>query len=236
MLVKVYNSVIDYILPQRCLGCSEILNSNGEFCSDCWKKLEFIARPYCSICGQRFSIKVLDNCICGRCYSSKPNYDLARSLFKFNEYSKKIVHQFKYQDKTIFAKTFAKLLYNRYHEDINDTDLIISVPMNRFKRLLRMYNPAHILAMDIAKITNKALKADILIKAKWTKSQTFLSRRQRKNNISGSIKFNTKYNIVDKRILLIDDVITTGVTINECAKILRQAGALSVYVMSVAMT
>jgi hypothetical protein len=76
----------------------------------------------------------------------------------------------------------------------------------------------HILAMDIAKITNKALKADILIKAKWTKSQTFLSRRQRKNNISGSIKFNTKYNIVDKRILLIDDVISfnPGVLCKTC--------------------
>ncbi|AFC73236.1 double zinc ribbon domain-containing protein [Rickettsia montanensis] len=79
---------------------------SGEFCSDCWKKLEFIARPYCSICGQRFSIKILDNCICGNCYSNKPNYEFARSLFKFNEHSKKIVHQFKYQDKTIFAKTF----------------------------------------------------------------------------------------------------------------------------------
>ncbi len=99
-----------------------------------------------------------------------------------------------------------------------------------------MYNPAHILAMDIAKITNKALKADILIKAKWTKFQTFLSRRQRKNNISGSIKFNTKYNISGKKVLLVDDVITTGVTINECAKILRQAWAGSVNVMSIAMT
>ncbi len=89
LLVKVYNSVIDYILPQRCLGCSEILNSNGEFCSDCWKKLEFIARPYCSIYGQRFSIKVLDNCICGRCYSSKPNYDSARSLLNLMNIVKK---------------------------------------------------------------------------------------------------------------------------------------------------
>ncbi|AAL03382.1 competence protein F-like protein [Rickettsia conorii str. Malish 7] len=102
---------------------------SGEFCSGCWKKLEFIARPYCSICRQRFSIKILDNCICGNCYSNKPNYEFARSLFKCNEHSKKIVHQFKYQDKTIFAKIFAKLLYNRYSsEDIKDIDLIIPVP------------------------------------------------------------------------------------------------------------
>lgn len=71
--------------------------------------------------------------------------------------------------------------------------------MNRFKRLPRMYNPAHILATEIAKVTDKMLKADILTKSKWTKTQTFLSRKQRKNNIKGSIKFNTKYNIVSKK-------------------------------------
>ncbi|ALA61896.1 double zinc ribbon domain-containing protein [Rickettsia amblyommatis] len=122
MLIKTYNYPIDYILPQRCLSGAEILGGSGEFCSDYWKKLEFIARPYCSIYRQRFSIKIFDNCICGNCYSNKPNYEFARSLFKFNEHSKKIVHQFKYQDKTIFAKTFAKLLYNRYSEDIKDID------------------------------------------------------------------------------------------------------------------
>ncbi|MFA1688353.1 ComF family protein [Candidatus Rickettsia barbariae] len=87
-----------------------------------------------------------------------------------------------------------------------------------------MYNPAHILAMEIAKVTDKMLKAEILTKAKWTKSQTFLPRKQHKNNIKGSIKFNTKYNIVSKKIVLVDDVVTTAVTINECAKILQQAG------------
>lgn len=99
-----------------------------------------------------------------------------------------------------------------------------------------MYNPPHILAEEIAKIMNLTVKADILIKSKWTKAQTFLSKRQRKNNISGSIKFNTKHNIIGKKILLVDDVITTGVTINECSKILRAAGAKEVYVVSVAMT
>jgi len=235
-MIKLYNFLIDYILPQRCLSCSEIIDSSGEFCGECWKQLEFIAKPYCNICGKRFSLKVLDNAVCGSCYSNKPSYDLARSLFKFNEYSKKIIHKFKYHDKTIFAGSFAKLLCNRYGEEIKDLDLIVPVPMNRFKRLLRMYNPAQVLAVEIAKIVDKTVKADILVKSKWTKAQTFLSKRQRKNNISGSIKFNTKHNIMGKKVLLIDDVITTGVTMNECAKILRKAGAESVYVMSVAMT
>jgi ComF family protein len=154
---------------------------------------------------------------------------------KFNEHSKKAIHQFKYQDKTIFAKTFAKLLCYRYGAEIADIDLIVPVPMNRFKRLLRLYNPAHILAAEIAKITNKTLKADILIKSKWTKSQTFLSKKQRKNNINNSIIFNKKYDVTKAKILLVDDVITTGVTIAQCSKILRTAGASSIYVMTIAM-
>ncbi|MFY9590182.1 ComF family protein [Rickettsia endosymbiont of Halotydeus destructor] len=235
-ITKFYNYLIDYILPSRCLACSEILNSKGEFCSSCWGKLDFIAKPYCSSCGRKLEIAILENFCCTRCYHNKPNYDLARSLLKFNEYSKKIIHQFKYQDKTVFAKTFAKLLCNRYAKEIENIDLIVPVPMNRFKRLLRMYNPAHILAQEIAKITGKNIKADTLIKAKWTKSQTFLSKKQRVNNIKNSIKFNKKYEIAKQKILLIDDVITTGTTIYECSKILRKAGANSIYVMTIAMT
>ncbi len=235
-VTKFYNYLINYILPPRCLSCSEILNSKGEFCASCWGKLDFIAKPYCQLCGRKLAIAILDNFCCTRCYNNKPNYDLARSLLKFNEYSKKIIHQFKYQDKTVFAKTFAKLLYNRYGKEIADIDLIVPVPMNRFKRLLRMYNPAHILAQEIAKITDKNIKADILIKAKWTKSQTFLSKKQRMNNIKKSIKFNKKHKITKQKILLVDDVITTGTTIDECAKILRRAGASSISVMTIAMT
>jgi len=207
-----------------------------DFCSNCWKKLEFITKPYCIICGLRLQLSVLNNLCCGKCFQKKPHYDLSRSLIKFTDHSKKIIHAFKYQDKTILAKTFAKLLCKYYQGEVHDIDFIIPVPMNRFKRLFRMYNPAMIMAIEIASILKKPTFPDVLIKSKWSKSQTYLSKVQRESNLSNSLKFNDKYQIIGKKILLIDDVLTTGATINKCAKILKLAGAKSVYVMTIAMT
>lgn len=117
---------------------------------------------------------------CAKCFRHKPCYDMSRSLIKFNEHSKEIIHAFKYQDKTIFSKTFSKLLYRQYHSEFQDIDLIIPVPMNRFKRLFRMYNPALIMAQEISKLLQKKpLSPDVLIKSRWTKSQTFLSKKER---------------------------------------------------------
>ncbi len=233
---KLYNYIVDYILPPRCLSCTEMTNSKEDFCPNCWKKIDFITKPYCLICGCRLDISILENMCCAKCVQYKPSYDFSRSLVKFNEHSKKIIHAFKYQDKTILAKTFAKLLCKRYYSEVKEVDLITPVPMNRFKRLFRMYNPALIMALEISKILQKPVYPDILIKSRWTKSQTFLSKKAREKNLANSLIFNKKYQIVGQKILLIDDVLTTGTTINKCASILKDAGVKSTYVMTIAMT
>lgn len=235
-MYKIYQYIIDYILPCRCPSCAEITDSNEDFCSKCWKKLNFITKPYCSICGRQFNISILEGMKCGKCLQSYHYYDWSRSLVKFDEYSKKIIHTFKYKDKTSLAETFTKLLYNQYSHELHNIDLIIPVPMNRFKRLFRMYNPALLLVLEMNKIINTTMIPDILIKTKWTKAQTYLSKNEREKNLAGSIIINKKYQIQGKRILLLDDVVTTGTTINKCAKILKAAGAKHVSVMTIAMT
>ncbi len=236
IMYKIYKYITDYILPSRCASCAEIIYSNEDFCSNCWKKLHFITKPYCVICGRPFNISILEGMKCGKCLQANHYYDLARSLIKFDEYSKKIIHNFKYKDKTSLAKTFTKLLYNQYQHELHGIDYIIPVPMNRFKRLFRMYNPALILALEISKRIRTSVVPGMLIKTKWTKAQTYLSKNEREKNLAGSIIMNKKYQINGKRILLIDDVLTTGTTINKCAKILKAAGARYVVVMTIAMT
>lgn len=233
---QIYTYIINFILPPRCLSCAEMTISDRDFCANCWKNLNFITKPYCIICGYKFNISILEEMKCGKCLQTKPAYTLARSLIKFDEYSKKIIHAFKYKDKTILAKTFTRLLYNHYHQEFCYADLIVPVPMNRFKRLFRMYNPAFILALEISKIMNITMVPDMLIKTKWTKAQTYLSKNEREKNLSGSLIFNKKYQITDKKILLVDDVFTTGTTINKCSKILKAAGAQEIYVMTIART
>ncbi|NRB11134.1 MAG: ComF family protein [Rickettsiaceae bacterium] len=108
--------------------------------------------------------------------------------------------------------------------------------MNRFKRIIRHYNQSQILAAELAKLMQRTMIPDLLIKSKWTKPQTRLSKQQRISNLRGSIKFNKKYNLKDKIVLLVDDVHTTGTTSNICSKILKQNAAKSVKLATIAMT
>ncbi len=235
-LYSIFVIIISYIFPPKCLSCSEVTLGAAEFCSNCWYKFEFIVKPYCSLCGQKLEISVLENMLCSGCFEHRPNYDLSRSLMKFDQQSKRLIHAFKYQDKTMIAKTIAKLFLLQYGAQIVNIDIIVPVPMNRFKRLFRRYNPAAVLALEIAKITNKPVKQDVLIKSKWTKSQTSLSKSEREKNIETSVIFNKNCDIMGRKILLVDDVITTKTTITKCTSLLKNAGAESVYVMSIAMT
>jgi ComF family protein len=226
----------NYIFTPKCLSCNEITIEANEFCSNCWYKFDFIVKPYCKLCGQKLEIFIIDNMICSRCFKKEPIYDISRSLLHFNQYSKRLIHDFKYNDKTYAARTLAKLLVLRYWSEMEDVDMIVSVPMNRFKRLFRKYNPSSVLAKEISKLVKIALVEQILIKSKWTKSQTSLSKKEREENVKNTIIFNKNYDILNKKILLVDDVITTGTTINQCALLLKEAGASSIYVMSIAMT
>lgn len=226
----------NYVFPLNCSLCSEFIDSNTGFCATCWNRLNFISKPYCQWCGRAFEISIFEDITCGKCLHEAPIFYKARSLIKFDQHSKKLIHAFKYHDKTELGKLFAKLLWNRYGDDINNIDIIVPVPMNRFKRLFRMYNHAQILGDKISRLAGKLLIPDLLIKSKWTKSQAFLSRKQRELNLSGSLKFNSKYFIKHQNILLIDDVMTTGETIKKCSMLLKRAGANEITVLTIATT
>ena len=131
---------------------------------------------------------------------------------------------------------FAKLLLARYEADIEDIDIIVPVPMHRLKRLLRHYNPAQVLAKEISLLLNKKMIADILIKTKWTKPQTTLSKIARKQNLKNSLTVNKKHNIKGAKILLVDDVRTTGTTSNACSNLLKKAGAKNVKLLTIGAT
>jgi len=160
-------------------------------------------------------------------YSAR-SFDLARSLLKFDKNSKQLIHAFKYHDKIELAKFFSQLLYKTYRDQIDHVDYIIPVPMHRIKRLLWMYNQVDELCEKIAPCAGKLRIPDLLIKTKWTKSQVYLSKRARKENLRNTIKLNPKYDVREKVILIIDDVVTTGATLDYCSKLLKAAGAKSV--------
>jgi ComF family protein len=227
--------LINYIFPARCLSCSEYIDNSANFCSNCWNKFHFIKEPYCSICSYQFeNIFTCQNQICLACQKSPPNYDFARCLLKYDESNKKLIHNFKYYDKTIIAKPIAKILVSRYMDDIGEIDIIIPAPMNKLKRLNRLYNHAQTLADEVGSLLEKKVRSDILVKVKHTKPQSILSKQNRMKNLVGSIEIQHNLEILDKRILFVDDIMTTGSTASLCAGLLKKAGAKQVIVLCIA--
>jgi ComF family protein len=233
-LKRYLSNILDYILPPKCLSCDEAVVAEFSFCPSCWNKLNFITKPFCQICGRSLAFSVLDPC-CLKCLQKPPLYDLARAALQFDFASKKLIHNLKYYDKTILAKAFAKTIFNTYKEEIATFDLILPVPMHRFKRMLRFYNQAFILAKELATIAQKPILSDVLLKTKWSKPQAWLSRKERENNLKNSFAIKNSAKIQDKKIILVDDVLTTGSTAKICAYELKKYAA-KVFVLCIAFT
>ena len=236
MIKTLLHSVVNYVFPYRCSSCLELTDQKDGVCASCFQKLNFITAPYCELCGIPFEFQTQEKMICAKCIAEPPECEISRSLFKFDAASKKLIHAFKYNDHTNYAKMFARLFVMRYKAEMEDVDLIVPVPMYRFKRVLRHYNSAQIFALEIARLLHKPMVPELLIKQKWTRAQTGLSRTGRQKNLTGSIHVGDKMRALDKVILLVDDVKTTGATSTLCSKILKNAGAKSVKLATISLT
>ena len=148
-----------------------------------------------------------------------------------------ILH-FKNYDCTYMANQFAKWLYRSAEKELTNTDIIIPVPITTLRRITRKYNQSELLAMSISELSHIKYEPRILIKSKSTKSQEGLTRLSRQKNLIGSFSVNSKFAdlLKDKNVALVDDVITTGSTANECAKVLKKYGAKNVIVLTIAHT
>lgn len=222
-------------MPHRCIACYTLTQGEYDLCGECFKSYEFINKPYCNSCGVPFVLNIPDDILCNSCNYGKLHFTKGRSLFVFNDSSKKLIYKFKFNDQIHNAKYFAKLLCNKYPELIETSDIIAPVPMHRFKRVVRLYNPSQILAKSIYnRFPKLQFMPDLLVKSRYTKPQRKLRKEERLGNLRDSIQFNSKYDIKGKNILLVDDVFTTGTTINYCSNILKANKAATIKFFTIA--
>lgn len=198
--------------------------------------MEFISSPCCSRCSNPFPYDLGDE-LCFYCKEEPPEFTKAFAVVKYDEFSDKIIFALKYYDKTDLASSISRLMLPKLKE-IGSVDVITCVPIHSNKLKKRGFNQAALLAKHIAGELNRKVNPSILLKHKETISQSGLTKNERLENIKGSVKINNKYkkDIFRKNVLLIDDVITTGATINECCKKLKKAGAKKIYVLTFAKT
>jgi competence protein ComFC len=227
---RISRTLIDFVLPQDCILCGKE-TPHALICSNCLEYLPVIRSPQCRVCGRPSD----DSDICAYC-TDTTSIDHGRAWLCFIPPANTLIHHFKYRKKTHLATLLGRAMASIIQVDplLKKADIIAPVPLHWFKRLRRGYNQSFLLARVVADNTGIAVR-NVLKRKRYTKSQTQLTDTIRRENVSGAFAI-TENKVKNKRILLVDDVLTTGATMNECARVLKQAGAAAVYSCVAAIT
>ncbi len=236
--MKIYlQNAVDFILPPRCPVCRDRVINDGDFCARCWSGFSFIIDPLCKVCGLPFDYEIEEGLVCGSCVQRPPVFDRARSVFLYETKGRSLILALKNNRSFVGFTALAKLMNNVMVQD-NAVDLIIPVPLHPFRLIRRRFNQSQLLANAYALscggdvlVNTRALK-----RSKNTVSQGTLNRRKRHQNVKNAFVVQQRYqsDVRDKNILLIDDVYTTGATLNACAATLKKAGAREVIAITLA--
>ena len=230
-----------FFLPVHCSSCNSLLTDDPipYFCSDCWSKISLMPAGRCSRCDRPFASSIATTCspnhVCQPCAERPPSYTRAWTLYPYTSLLRQAIRLFKYQGKVSLATPLAALMIARL-PPFDSVELIMPVPLHSKRLRQREFNQALLLADAIGRHLNIPVAYTNLIRAISTPAQTTLSRKSRLKNLRRAFAVRHPDAIVKRRILLIDDVFTTGTTVNECAKTLRKAGSGDVFVMTLGRT
>ena len=226
--------MLNAVLPPQCLACNASVDSPGNLCAACFSTFTFITPPYCDCCGVPLETPVVDDVLCGACLKDPPDFAHARAVFLYADTSKHLILKLKHGDRTDAAVSLARWMQSAGGPLIDVCDLIVPVPLHRWRLVSRMYNQAALLANALGKATGKPAVPDALVRVKATPVQGGLDRIARRRNVARAFAAKNSKTVEGKRVLLIDDVLTTGATASACAQTLLGAGAASVNVLVVA--
>lgn len=228
---------LDLLMPPRCLKCGDVVADAGALCAGCFEKITFITMPLCNTCGVPFSDIYLghtDLSICGACAKSPPAFDRARAVMVYDDDSRSLITGFKYADRTDLAPALGRWMMRAGGELLEDADVILPVPLHRWRMLTRTYNQSAYLTRRIAHLSGLPAEYGVLRRTKPTPSQGGLSASARRLNVAAAFSVTNPALVAGKKVVLVDDVLTTGATLNSCAKTLKQSGAASVDALVVA--
>ncbi|NTW06840.1 MAG: ComF family protein [Syntrophaceae bacterium] len=228
-LGELLNDVGDIIFPPQCLACSEIINKSSKqvFCPSCLSKIRLITGSLCPICGLPFLDSPAESHICGDCMQSQPYYSRARAVAGFESIIMDAIHKFKYGRNISTGSALGSFMagFSFPDFDFSEYSLFIPVPLHIKRLRERGFNQSLLLAKEMGKKYKLPVNFSLLKRCNFTLTQTGLNRAEREKNIKGAFAVTDKNKIAGECVILIDDVYTTGSTINECARVLLKAGA-----------
>ena len=228
---------LDIVLPPACLACHQPLTTHDSVCAACWREIRFVRPPLCDRLGLPMPFDPGGTIISAAAIATPPDYDRARAVALFSTVMRDLIHQFKYADAHHARTRFGQWLAVAGADLIADCDLVIPVPMHPRRLLARRFNQSAILARELTRREARPFAPNLLRRIKPTRSQVGLTTAERRTNVAGAFRLarGAERRIAGRRILLVDDVITTGATLNACARTLKRAGASGVDALALAI-
>lgn len=219
---------VNFALPKRCAGCGHISGPEGNFCTDCWSKLDILPKIGCRLCNQPVE---LAGSICGPCLDAPPKHDGVLAAVDYCDTARTLTLKLKYGRKPGVADVMAALMVR--HARRYPDAILVPIPLHRWRIWQRGFNQSLLIAHSVARLTGQEVLSSPILRTKRTSPLGGLSRTARSREVRGAFKMVPAQieAIKGRQVLLVDDVYTTGATTNACADVLKRAGAETVHIL-----
>ncbi len=242
--MNLFKSFIDIIYPPRCPICGDFLlnekmaSEDGStlLCRDCLADFEKVTSPVCSVCGMPFVSREGEDHVCEECLRKRPFYEAARAPYLYEGTIMEAIHQFKYGKKSFLADSLGPLLAQFAHSWLAKSNEYVTIPVPLHAKRLRErgFNQSLLLARHVSERLNTELDFLSLRRIRYTSPQTGLGKKERRKNVKRAFKVVTPEAVEGKTVLLVDDVFTTGNTLNECTRALKKSGCNKIFCLVLA--
>src|SRR5262245_34039845 len=225
--------LVDVGLPPLCPACREPVRDAGGLCATCWSRLNFITRPYCERLGIPFAFDPGPGILSMQAIADPPAYGRARAAVRFDDVARALVHALKYGDRLDLAPTLGRWMATAGRELLADADALVPVPLHWHRLWARRFNQSAALAGMISQASRVPVATTLVKRVKATRQQVGLTRSERAHNIQGAFRVPrpARAEVAGRRIVVVDDVLTSGATVDACARALLAAGAAQVDVL-----